>query len=125
MLVVISKLRDRVYIKVWDSLHTQFAVYHRNMVQALVKAMQLMGGLPPKTRFKLLDQQIPLQQRNDSNMCGFHVLTRIWMESTGQVGRKIAWGTVDAVRKYVQFMILSKKVGNVLGENSSEEEFEM
>ena len=125
MLVVFSKMRDRVYIKVWDSLHTQYAEYHRNIAQALCKTIQLMGGIPHKTKFKLLDPKIPLAQRKGFCTCGFHVLTRIWMESTGQIGRKITWGTIETVRRYVQFMILSKKIGNVKQEDSSEEEYEM
>ena len=128
LLVVLSQYRKRVYIKVWDSMHKSYEEFHDTIVQVLVKAMQLMGDVGESISFRSLEATIPLEQRNGLHLCAFHVLTRIWMEATGQKGKKIKWSTVEDIRTYVQYMILSKKVGNaVVGEqeDSGEEEFRL
>ena len=130
LLVVLSRLGKRVYIKVWDSMHKYFAEFHESIVKVMVKAMQLMGGVGESISFKPLDQTTPLEQRHSHNFCGFHVLMRIWMESTGQKEKKIKHYTVDLIRRYVQYMILSKEVGvgsEFVGEQeeSGEEEFRL
>ena len=111
-------------------MHESYADFHGAIVKVLVEAMQLMGGVGESISFRSLEATIPLAQRHGHHFCAFHVLTRIWMESTGQKEKKIKWGTVDEIRRYVQYMILCKKVGvgsEVVGEqeDSGEEEFRL
>ena len=56
----------------------------------------------------------PLEQKLAFNFCAFHVLARIWMESVGQVGKKIQHDDVDTIRKYVQYMMLIKSLDSCL-----------
>ena len=56
------------------------------------------------------EQVVPVEQRGAFNFCGFHVLARVWMAATNQSGKWLTHGHVDTMRRYIQYMTLSKTI---------------
>ena len=75
-------------------------------------------------------EPVPLQQHRAYNFCGFHVLTWVWLEATTQTEGQCTHDDVDKVRKYIQYMLLSKDMAvvNVMNDDrgdSEEDEFRL
>jgi len=107
ILVVLSKITRKVYIKILDSMHSTYEEHHTGLVEAVVRVCHLMTGLGGLDIIWIATP-VPLEQKLLYNFCAFHVLTRVWMESTRQVGKKITHEHVSMMRRYVQYMILTK-----------------
>ena len=109
MLVVIFKKSSNVYIKVLDSMHWDNRELHTQLTQQLVRVTQLMGTHGTVVNITG-EEVIPIQQRNLYCFCGFHVIARVWMAATEQTAKKLEYNQVDDLRRYIQYMILSKDV---------------
>ena len=76
------------------------------------------------------NEVVPIEQRGAFNFCGFHVLARVWMAATNQSAKWLQHAHVDTIRKYIQYMTLSKEImkhpifcdGHI---ESEEEEFQL
>lgn len=109
LLVVMWKEDNMINIEVVDSMYweNQIMQLHERLVEKIVKIIQLMGGVG-KTPITAVES-VPLQQHKMYHFCGFHVLARIFMESTNQTKNVLTSPDIEKVREYVQYMILSKE----------------
>ena len=131
ILVVMFKKTSNVYIQVLDSMHWKYSKlgFHKQLTQQLVVVTQLMGI--HETVFNITAEEVvPLQQRRLYCFCGFHVITRVWMAATEQTEKKLVNTQVHGLRKYVQYMILSKEIEKydifaAQCDDSEEEEFKL
>lgn len=125
VVLYLDRIVNQVCIKVLDSMHRRFEYKHDRLIEAVTRLLYLMGGLGELFVTKVF-QPIPLEQKLGFNFCGFHVLLRVWMEATKQVTKKIQHTHVESVRRYVQYMLLSKSIvceEEKPEEHSEEDEF--
>ena len=111
MLVYLRKVGTKVYIRVLDSMHSTFHRLHVPLTDCLTRLCYLMGGLDDLDVISITGSEvIPLEQWHILNFCGYHVIARVWMFSTGQVKKQLRHCDVDVIQKFIQFMVLSKEM---------------
>ena len=131
VLVVLFKRPRRVCIKVVDSLHWKNKQdgIHARLTAQLTMVTQLMGFTEAIVNVTE-EQVVPVEQRGAYNFCGFHVLARVWMAATNQSHKWLHIKHVDTIRRYIQYMTLSKEIMKhpMFGSahiESEEEEFQL
>ena len=130
LLVVLFKKKNCVCIKVVDSLHWEnFEQTHTLLTAQLTRVTQLMGFTDAIVNVTA-EQVVPIEQRRAFNFCGFHVLARVWMAANNQSAKWLEHSHVDTMRRYIQYMTLSKKIErhSIFGCDhieSEEEEFQL
>lgn len=131
LLVVIFRKNASVCIKVVDSLHwvnTESGV-HENLTAQISTITQLMGFTEQIVNITQ-EQVVPIEQRKLYCFCAFHVVARVWMAATGQTAKSLEHAHVDTMRRYIQYMTLSKEIMKFptfcgKPDESEEEEFEL
>ena len=110
ILVVLSPSRQRVNMRIFDSMHSEYEVYHKSFVHVVARVCQVMGRFDDSFTITHVQSTTPLEQRLSLNFCAFHVLIRVWMYASRQVDTKITYGDIETIRKYVQYMLLSRSL---------------
>ena len=111
LLVVLFKKATSVCIKVVDSLHWENIQggVHTDLTTQLTKVTQLMG-FPDAIVDVTEEEVVPVEQRGAFHFCGFHVLARVWMAATNQSAKWLQHSHVDTLRRYIQYMTLTKAI---------------
>ena len=125
MLVVMMKVETTVYFRILDSMWCSYRGLHVPLTEGLVRVVHLMGGLGDLDITTVTDSEaIPLQQRNTHNLCGYHVIARVWMLSTDQQKKRLCHRHIDTIQRYIQYIVLTKDKGVVdvrCGDNTETE----
>ena len=83
---------------------------HTALTAQLTMVTQLMGFTDAIVNVTE-EQVVPAEQRGAYHFCGFHVLARVWMAATNQSHKSLQCSPhVDTMRRYIQYMTLSKEI---------------